>query len=102
MAEHRARREQQPPSDPDAAALNTPLEDEGGEESAASGDESTARTEKYNAAGWKERARRRFGVSPHAMVGALHDFDSDKALTEAQVRKALGVFEEVTGVDSAS
>lgn len=46
--------------------------------------------ERHGVAGWKERARSRFQVSPHAIPGAfaLHD-DPSAELTENQVRSLI-------------
>lgn len=47
--------------------------------------------ERYDRHGWRERARTRFGISPHALAGALYDAD-DEQLSEAQVRSKVDSF----------
>lgn len=45
--------------------------------------------ERHGVDGWKERARSRFGVSPHAVAGALHNLgDEELSAKEAQARIA--------------
>lgn len=48
---------------------------------------------KYTPSEWKSRARV-FGVSPHAIAGALHDAEAEAHFTEQQVRNALKSFLE--------
>lgn len=45
--------------------------------------------ERYDVAGWKERAKRRFKVSPHAIAGAFHDAKPGDTFTEDEVQMRL-------------
>lgn len=51
--------------------------------------------ERNTVEGWKERARTRFGDSPHAVAGALHDADAEATFTEAEVSSALQAFHAI-------
>lgn len=50
------------------------------------------RAVRYDPAGWRERARSEFNVSPHAIAGALHNAPPDELLTKSEVKQALGQF----------
>jgi hypothetical protein len=50
--------------------------------------------EKYTRDVWKEHAKRRFGVSPHAVAGALYDIGPDDVLSEVEVRQRLAFLEK--------
>lgn len=47
---------------------------------------------RFNAAGWRDRARMALGVSPHAIAGALYGIEPDVELSEQQVRDRLDEF----------
>lgn len=55
--------------------------------------------ERYNMDGWRARARQRFGVSPHAIAGALAGDDRDD-FSEADVQAALDRFSTRQGLPS--
>lgn len=72
-----------PPAAPPAAAAAPPSA------AAAKVPDPTPFIERYDVAGWKERAKRRFGVSPHAVAGAFHDAKPCDTFTEDEVQMRL-------------
>jgi len=48
---------------------------------------------------WRERARATFGVSPHAVAGALHDVRAGEEVAESEVRRRLEEFSSAKGVE---
>lgn len=55
-------------------------------------DESAPVGERYDVAGWQERARSRFDCSPHTVAGALHDAPAGQTFSEAEVSAKVEAF----------
>lgn len=51
-----------------------------------------ANVEKHDVAGWRERARSRFGCSPHLLAGALSGSKPGQTFTESQVESKVKAF----------
>lgn len=58
--------------------------------SAASPPVTESSESKFTREVWKEHAKRRLGVSKHAVHGALHDAAADDEFTEQEVKQRLG------------